>query len=480
VRRSLVYRLLLSLCAALLSSTDAIAQAGPATSIPVVISHVTVIDATGAPPKPEMSIEILRHRIVAIERSDSFTVPSDARVIDATGKFVIPGLWDMHVHTGAKEIFFPLYIANGVTGVRDMGGDVEDSTEAISTRYVDLCIWRKAIARGDLVGPRMTIAGFLIDGYPWQGDVSVSNPSEARAAVDALHDMGVDFIKVKSFVPRDAYLAIADESRAENITFAGHVPDTVSAAEASASGQKSIEHLTGVALGSSAEELSLSKELASAFAARDRAGYGAVQIRALETLDDGKAAELFRLFINNGTWQVPTLVELRTSSTIPSRSTSSDPRWAYIPNRLRVAWMKTVQEDMASRTPRPDLPATISLVHRMHAAGVNFMAGTDTPNPSILPGFSLHEELQLLVSAGFTPMEALQAATRNPARYLQRESELGTVEVGKLADMVLLNANPLDDISNTQSIWGVVQDGRYLDRPALDAMLKAAGEAATK
>ena len=133
---------------------------------------------------------------------------------------------------------------------------------------------------------------------------------------------------------------------------------------------------------------------------------------------------------------------------------------------------------MNSNTARPNLLAILTLVRQMHAAGVNFMAGTDSPNPSILPGFSLHEELQLLVSAGFTPMEALQAATQNPARYLNRESELGAIEVGKLADMVLLNANPLDDISNTQSIWAVVQDGRYLDRPALDSMLMAGKEAA--
>ena len=359
-----------------------------------------------------------------------------------------------------------------------MGGDVEDSTEAISTRYVNLCIWRKAIARGDLIGPRMVIAGFLIDGYPWQGDVPVSNPSEARAAVDALHDMGIDFIKVKSLLPREAYLAIADEARRENIVFAGHVPDAVPASEASASGQKSIEHLTGIALGSSAEEASLSKELISAFAARDRPRYGAVQVRALETFDSGKAEKLFQLLAANGTWQVPTLVELRRNSTIPSSSTTSDPRWAYVPNRLRIAWVKAAQEDIGSDAVRPSWPAILTLVRQMHAAGVDFMAGTDSPNPSILPGFGLHEELQLLVSTGFTPMEALQAATRNPARYLQRESELGTIEEGKLADMVLLSANPLDDISNTKSIWAVVQDGRYLNRAALDSMLLGAKEAA--
>jgi len=140
--------------------------------------------------------------------------------------------------------------------------------------------------------------------------------------------------------------------------------------------------------------------------------------------------------------------------------------------------MKAAQEDTASSAVRPNFPAILNLVRQMHAARVDFMAGTDSPNPSILPGFSLHEELQLLVTAGFTPMEALQTATRNPARYLERESELGTIEVGKLTDMVLLNANPLDDISNTESIWAVVQDGRYLDRSVLDRMLESARDSA--
>jgi Amidohydrolase family len=477
MQRLLFRSICLLLYAGSFSSMGTVAQVATISAIPVIISHVTVIDATGSPAKPDMSVEFIGHKIVAIGRSDTFLVPDHARVIDAAGKFIIPGLWDMHVHTGAKETYFPLYIANGITGVRDMGGDVEDSIEGISTRYVNLCIWRKAITRGDLIGPRMVIAGFLIDGYSWQGDVSVSNPSEARTTVDALHDMGVDFIKVKSFLSREAYFAIADEARLEHIVLAGHVPDAVPASEASAAGQKSIEHLTGIALGSSLEEESLSKELASAFAARDRPRYSAVQVRALETFDKKRARHLFQLLIDNRTWQVPTLVELRRNAAI-APTTVPDPRWAYIPKRVRDAWVKSVQEDTGSSALRPPFPATLNLVRQMHAAGVEFLSGTDSPNPSILPGFSLHEELQLLVSAGFTPMEALQTATRNPARYLERESELGTIEIGKLADMVLLTANPLDEISNTQSIWAVVQDGRYLDRSALDSMLESARESA--
>jgi imidazolonepropionase-like amidohydrolase len=453
------------------------AQSNARAVAPTVISHVTITNATGSPAMPEMSVEIVGNRIVAIEASRTFQAPTQALLIDAKGKFLIPGLWDMHVHTGKREVFFPLYIANGITGIRDMGGDVEDSVEGLSTRYVNLAIWRKSIERGDLIGPRMTISGYLIDGYFWPGDVSPSDPSEARAIVDALHDMGVDFIKVKSFLPRDSYLAVADEARREHIVFAGHVPDSVPVEEASSAGQKSIEHLTGVALGCSPEEAHLIKELGDAFAARDRARYSQVQVQARGTFDERKAATLFSLFVQNGTWQVPTLVELRRTSMSIAHSETSDPKWEYIPRGLRLAWEKAASEE-ADPSMREAFPNALSLTREMHAAGVGFMAGTDSPNSSIVPGFSLHEELKLLVAAGFTPMEALQAATRNPARYLQRESDLGTIEVGKLADMVLLSANPLDDISNTRAIWAVVVDGRYLDRATLDSMLQGAKQSA--
>jgi hypothetical protein len=165
VQRSLLYRLLISLGTVVLSFTCLVAQVGPSPA-PVVISHVSVIDATGTPPKPDMSVEVVDHKIVAIERSATFVIPDSARVIDATGKFSIPGLWDMHAHRREGDFLSALY-RKWRNRIRDMGGDVEDSTEAISTRYVNLCIWRNAIARGDLIGPRMVIAGFLIDGFPW-------------------------------------------------------------------------------------------------------------------------------------------------------------------------------------------------------------------------------------------------------------------------------------------------------------------------
>ena len=453
---------------------------------PLILTHVTVIDVTGSPAKPDMSVVIRNHRIVAIGRTSSVVPPKDSEIVDATGKFLIPGLWDMHVHTGRKDIFLPLYIANGVTGVRDMRGDIEDPSgelSSLSGRYIQLSLWRAAIEEGSLLGPRLVIAGFLIDGFKWPGNIAATNAEEGRQAVDVLKKTGVDFVKVKSFLSKDAFLAIAAEARRQNMVLAGHVPDAVRVAEASDAGQKSIEHLTGIAVGCSAIERQLMDEKAQAFAARDRERYASIEPRAAATFDPTIATALFSSFVTNGTWQVPTLVELRRNaladdSTNPGQTSPEDePLWAYLPAPLRDWWSKN-RSATAPRGGRELFASELSLTEKMHKSGVLFLAGTDTPNPSILPGFALHDELKLLVSAGFSPMEALQAATLNPARYLGREKDLGTIETGKLADLVLLDANPLDDISNTRKIRAVILDGRYLSLETLNAMLAGVQAAA--
>ncbi len=451
-------------------------SSSPGTSASLLLTHVTVIDATGTPAKPDMTVHVRNHRIVAVRPSSAMAPPKDAVVVNASGKYLIPGLWDMHVHTGRRDTFLPLYIANGVTGVRDMGGDLEEPTGDLSSRYVQLRLWREAIERGSLVGPRFVSAGFLIDGYPWPGNVSVANAEEGRQAVDVLKQIGVDFIKVKSALSKEAYLAIADESRRQRIVFAGHVPDAVRAANASDAGQKSIEHLTGVSLGCSREESQLMEELATAIEARDRVRYGRATARVTETFDTKAAAALFSKFAKNQTWQVPTLVELKANALGSSVSAagqtpgSPDPHWRFLPAPLRERWSKE-QRPGDSEAGQKLFATEISLAKQMHEAGVPFMTGTDSANPFVLPGYSLHEELKLFVIAGFSPMEALQAATINPARYLGKAEDLGTIETGKFADFVLLDANPLENISNTQRIWAVVANGRYLSRSDLDAML---------
>ena len=443
---------------------------------PLVILHVTVIDATGAEASRDQTVVIKGDRIAALGKPGEVSIPNGASLVDATGKFLIPGLWDMHVHTlqeGRAKSFFPLFIANGVTGVRDMGSSMSD-LQAVT-------MLRKEIDGGKLLGPRIVAAGPLLDGpnamFP-ELSVAVSNEREARQSVEDLQSGGADFIKVYSLLPRAAYFAIADEAKHRNIPFAGHVPESISALEASDAGQKSIEHLSGVRLACSTSEAELRQELMEARAKSDASllyrVLRHVYAKSTETYGEEKADTLFSRFVANDTWQVPTLVVARFLAQL-ERDPKQNPRAALAGERLENdPWVEYRTADQFESVLRSTQNA-FDLVKAMKRAGVKFMAGTDAPNPFVVPGKSLHDELELLVQAGFTPLEALQSATRNPAEYLGRLDTLGTVEKGKIADLVLLDANPLEDIGNSRKIWAVIVNGKILLRPQLDEMLSRDG-----
>jgi imidazolonepropionase-like amidohydrolase len=444
----------------------------PAQESPLVIIHVTVIDGTGAEAGLDQTVVIKGHRIAAMGKAGEVFIPKGARVVDAAGKFLIPGLWDMHVHTlqeGRPKEFFPRLIANGVTGVRDMGSPRSD-LQAIT-------MLRKQIDLGEIMGPRIVAAGPLLDGpnpmFP-ELSIPVSNETEARQAVKDLQSRGADFIKVYSLLPRDAYFAIADEARLRNLPFAGHVPESVSALEASEAGQRSIEHLSGVRLACSTSETELRQDLLEARAKADPSllyrVLRHVYAKSKESYSEKKAEALFSRFVANDTWQVPTLVVARFLAQM-ERHPKQNLRPALAGERLENdPWVEYRTADPFESVSRSTQNA-FDLVNAMKRAGVKFMAGTDAPNPFVVPGRSLHDELELLVQAGFTPLEALQSATRNPAEYLGKLDTLGTVGKGKIADLVLLDASPLEDIGNTRKIWAVMVNGKILLRPQLDEML---------
>jgi hypothetical protein len=281
-----------------------------------------------------------------------------------------------------------------------------------------------------------------------------------------LKSRGVDFIKVQSYVPRDAYFAIADECRKQKIAFEGHVPDAIRASEAANAGQKSFEHLIGVFEGSSTVEGQLLK---------GPKGPG----RFLETYDAANEAALIQLLAKKQTWQCPTLYWERGQWLVDAIDVTKDPDARYAPASWRAkSWPKFkagILKDLAT-DPLPVrekfVAHELEIVKRLHEAGVPFLAGTDTPaGVDVLPGFSLHQELQRFVDAGFTPIEALQTATINPARFLDRLGDFGTVEKGRIADLVLLDANPVDDIGNTRRIAAVIANGRRYSREQLDRIL---------
>ena len=437
---------------------------------PLVFNHVTVIDATGASAKPDMSVVISGGRILKLGRAGRVRLPKDALVVNASGKFLIPGLWDMHVHEWSKEVFFPLFIANGITGVRDMFSPLPPIKQ-----------WRAEIAAGTTTGPQIVAAGIIVDGpYPLCAPCSIAagNADEGREAVLKVKEMGADFVKVYSMLPRDAYFAIADESKRQHMVFAGHVPEFVSAAEASDAGQKSIEHLSGVIVACSAKEEELRKENEARLRAegirRDTATNE--QAAALDSFDEKRAAALFARFVKNGTWMCPTLSVLRAVALSGDADFRDDPRMKYVPDFLKnkfwedaYGWKEHTAEDNA-RAERV-FQKQLEVVGMMRRAGVRFIAGTDTATPYVFPGFSLHEELALQVRAGFTPMQALQSATRDAAEYLGRLDSVGTIEKGKAADLVLLDANPLAEIGNTRKINAVVLGGKLISKQELDKML---------
>jgi imidazolonepropionase-like amidohydrolase len=444
---------------------------------PIVIIHATVINPGTSSVEANRTVIITGDHITSVSDSTRIQPPKDVLVIDATGQYLLPGLWDMHVHSafgdwfpGGRDIILPLFIANGVTGVRDMGGDAPVLLE-----------WRKEIADGQIIGPRMIISGPMLDGYLPNGklrfpsSMAITTPASAVAAVDLLKTQGVDFIKVQSVISHDAYLAAAAEAHKEGLPIVGHVPDKVRIKEVVEAGQKSIEHLMGIFEGCSTEENKFIE------------GEGNLKL-LLTTQDPQRCDSLTKLLVQSQTWQVPTLAWQRGGTFLDQRDLKHQPLDKYVPAYWRdVTWRRFTDEMMPDLLRDPlalrqeYFARNLQMAGALHHAGVPFMAGTDAaPGVYIIPGFSLHDELANFVEAGFTPMESLQTATSNPAKFLGMEASLGSIEPGKIADLVLLRANPLEDIRNTHKISVVIANGRLFDRAALDLMLTQVESAAKR
>jgi imidazolonepropionase-like amidohydrolase len=453
----------------------------PSNEYIIAITHATVIDMTGATPLADQTVIIKKDRIANIGASNAVAIPRGAQTLDARGKFLIPGLADMHIHLtaagepeGSRKFMLPLLLANGITGVRDMGGYLESLNPL-----------RKEIAEGKPFGPRFVTPGPYLDGSPpsFEPSLVVTNAVEAGEDVHQLVALGVDFIKVQSILSREAYFAIAQAAQREHITFVGHVPDRVTAAEAADAGQHGIEHLTNVLRGCSRDEAKLMREqlyipLKQETAEQSHGRIVQWQRELLATYSPEKAVALIAKFKEKDVWQTPTLVLLKNDA-FPTLEDSalSDNREKYIPPRTLAIWKKAHAEQMRVLSPKGSelhaqlLRKSMDMVAQMQKAGVKILAGTDAPAPYVFPGSSLHDELQLLVEAGLTPLEALQSATKSPAEFLHTAKDSGTVAKGKFADLVLLDANPLDDIRNTRKIRAVILRGKLLDRATFDQLL---------
>jgi imidazolonepropionase-like amidohydrolase len=419
----------------------------------VAVSDCTLIDPRLGTATAHTTIVVAGDRVASRGPAASVRIPAGARIVRATGKFVIPGLWDMHVHVGEiEEDWFPLYLANGVTGLREMAASEKNAPRQRQ--------YQQDLADGRRLGPELFWTLFPMDA-PAIGDAR-----QARAEVARRAAMGLSYIKIYDGLSREAYFAIADECRKRGLQMVGHIPDSVSAREVARAGQASVEHLDGILLACSRQEA----------AARWMVEHNQnVWKMLLDTFDAAKADALIESFRAGGVWQTPTLVVYRVASLARDHRLPGGAPIEYARRDYLQAWPREALDGpmgaMDADSARRLLAVYRDLVRRMEQRGVRILAGTDTPYPYCLPGFALHEELALLVEAGLSPAAALRAATWNAAEFLHVSRDFGSIEPGKVADLVVLDANPLVAIGNTRAIRAVVRRGRVLDAAALGAML---------
>jgi hypothetical protein len=460
----------LSVAIALLAAT---ACSGGSAQRTIAITHVSVIDVASGATRADNTVLVTGNRISYAGPAASASIPSGATVIDGRGKFLIPGLWDMHVHAFVhdfSEFAGPLMIANGVTGARDMGYHIDTSMR-----------WKRDIAAGLAIGPRL-VAGVRIDGPINKVSfvAHVVTEEDGIRAVDTLTrkkdgSPRADFVKPYSWIPRAAYFGIVREAKKLGVPLAGLVPYSVTVVEASDSGQRSIEHEDDLMRACTSRDNLLRARFGDTTTIRAYGGLGQLRAQAAlirNSYDPVRCKAVIATLARNHTWVTPTLVVYQPY-VHGFDSAGTHPEWAkYVPGLVQGGWLR--KSEVATPQDAKDMQSYFSFdrTRDLNDAGVKLLAGTDMPQPFVFPGFSLHEELELLVRSGLTPLEALRTATYNPADYLGALDSLGTVDRGKVADLVLLDADPLADIRNTRRVSVVIANGRLFDRAARARLLQ--------
>lgn len=416
--------LLLATCGAtgLSNLYQAAAQGEPAT---LVVHNGTLIDGTGRPPVSQATVVVSAERITRVLAGAS-APPTAGRVIDATGLTILPGLIDLHIHH--RPWMWPLFLRFGVTSVRDVGSD----PDAVLRE-------RDRERRGEIAAPRIFACGPVLDGIPpvwgtqWRGSVGVASVEEAREWAQRLLDRGVDCLKVYQRLPADRMRAVVELAASRGVPVAGHV-GAVSAREAAEMGVRSIEHASGIPLPGPPAELQ----------------------------------SVRRRLVERGTFLVPTLLVTDNFANLPEIGNSQYPWLSLVPSEVVRVWLDWRQDFRLRQATaetfarmRQHVAAKAVFVREFARAGGKVGAGSDTPNPFVVPGVSLHQELERLVAAGLSPLEAIRSATAVAAELLQRP-DLGTVEEGKLADLVVVSGDPAQDIRATRNVRFVIKAGRVV------------------
>jgi hypothetical protein len=428
------------------------------------LKHINIIDIENGNVKKDQTVCVEGKRIKSI--SSGILKDNIYPVYDCTGKFLIPGLWDMHIHDGGDSAtrfeYIPLFLANGVTGVRDMWGSEE------------MLKLRDDIKDEKFVGPRMIVGSPIIDGVNpfYKRSLSAKTEREGRDYVDSLSDAGYDFIKIYNFLREPVYLAITDECKKKRIPLGGHLPIEIGLEEALDAGQRSFEHNLNINRYLTGREKEL---LIWSHHYLDTIGF-AHNIKFIihnEPLDISQkdfflSDSIMHKMIENRVAIVPTLIAAQGKSVKVEELAKRTKGLEYLSQDIVDSWMQT-PTSLPIQFEQTRGEAAKFLINK----GILILAGTDVNNPFCVPGFGLQQELINLHNAGLSNLQVLQTATINPAKFLYREKELGTVAVGKLADLLILDDNPLLDISNTQKIYAVIVNGKYLSKSDLTNMLKA-------
>lgn len=451
----------------------------------ICITNVNTVDSQSGL-QEAMTVIIKGNRILKIGKAESFNLAPSNQIIDGSGKYLIPGLWDAHVHFAYIEelapSMFDLFLAYGITSVRDTGGKLGFVKE-----------WKDRAVAAPKDAPRVMIAGPLLDGTPnvYDGSIPSRPPlslgangvDEAIALVDRFDSVGVDLIKAYEMLTPEQFEAVTQRAQEKGLKVTGHVPLSMDVISASNAGLNSMEHMRNLEMScaSNWEEL-LETRRKMLFDGKKEVGgvlrsniHAAQRTEAVENYDEETANKVLSVLAKNETWQIPTIaLSTGTLNRHFAREEYTE-SFKYLPMEIEKSWNEGSQRltEMEIPESRLDHPKWLmKMVKKVNDADIDIMAGTDCPIFYLTPGLSLHEELATLVKAGLTNQEALETATLNPARYFNLENELGLISEGYLADLVLLDANPLEDINNTKQINAVVREGKFRSRADLDQILQ--------
>lgn len=449
----------------------------------ICIQNITTVDPTDGA-RDAQTVIIKDGKILKIAPTAELQLSEKNQIIDGTGKFLTPGLWDAHVHFAYMDYLAPrmfdLFLLYGITSVRDTGGEI---------MFVKK--WKDAALARPTDAPRVMIAGPLLDGMPnvYDGSDPGHPPlSIGSGSVEALEklvhkldSLDVDFLKAYEMLTPEQYYKLMEMAKRLGYKVTGHVPLSMDVTGASNAGLNSMEHMRNleISCASNAEELLIQRHAMMKKGKNLPGGvlrssiHAAQRETAIKNYDDKKADEILQVLLKNQTWQVPTLA-LNTGQT---RMPYSRPEWqesfTYLPDTVEAKWKSlTSQADPGDVSPfrKQYSDWMLMMAGKVHKTGIPMMAGTDTPIGFLTPGLSLHEELVVMTEAGISPAEALKTATINPAKYFNLENELGSIRESQWADLLILSANPLDDIRNTQQIEAVFKQGKLLGKSELDSI----------